>query len=170
MNALGSCSQLMQWPSGRLHQAYVIDPYIEAFKSVPDLKEPYGKKIPHIYGEEYLETIGEWYGQTTQGNNYLDRVEGGWSGDQIPFEIFKAMEEFALTAAYVIEREDGSIKTYNCSFMKNGSKLTITPSESIVNRIHFNLRNEYDCTAAFTNHNEINALIKGMKWIQMTNQ
>jgi len=170
MNALGSCSQLMEWPTGRLRQAYVVDPYIEAFKHVPDPNEPFGRRVPHIYGEEYLETIGEWYGQTTAGKNYMDRVEWGWTGDLIPFEIFKAMEEFALTAAYVIEREDGTIKTYNCECERVNNRLIISPSEQVVNRVHFNLKSEFQCKVIFTGGIEVHSPIKGMKWLKETNR
>ena len=166
MNALGAGLQLVDWPSGTLRQAYVVDPYLEAFKRVPDSQDPYGRKEPHIYGEEYLETIGEWYGQSTEGNNYMDRVEWGCSGDGIPYEYFKAMEELALTAAYVVQREDGTFKTYNCSLEKSNNKLTVTPAENIVRRVHFNLKSEYECDVVFDDNNIVNSTIKDISWMK----
>ena len=167
MNALGSCAQLMDWPSGRLRQAYVIDPHLQAFKRLPDPKDPYGKAVPYVYGEEYLETIGDWYGKCTIGDSYLDRVEWGWTGDQIPYEIFKAMEEFALTAAYVIEREDGTIKTYNCSAEKIGGSLIITPAEGLVSKVHVNTKNPLKCQVRFAGRKPVNSTVHGMQWIDI---
>ncbi len=165
MNALGSCAQLMDWPSGRLRQAYVIDPHLAAFKRMPDPKKPDGQAVPYVYSEEYLETIGEWYGKCTVGDTYLDRVEWGWTGDQIPYEIFKAMEEFALNAAYVIERQDGSVKSYNCSCEKVGGSLIITPSENIVDRVHVNTKNPLKCQVRFAGKKPVSSTVNGMQWI-----
>ena len=166
MNALGSCAQLMDWPSGRLRQAYVVDPRIAAYRHVSNPKEPFGLRIPHIYGEEYLETIGEWYGKSTAGDTYLDKVEWGWNGDQIPYEIFKAMEEFALTAAYIIERADGTVKTYNCTCEAIDKGLIIKPSEDIVNRVHINLKKPAECRVLFSGGKTISTKISGMDWIR----
>ena len=166
MNALGSCSQLMDWPSGRLRQAYVTDPHIVAWKHLPDPKQPEGLRVPKIYSEEYLETIGEWYGKNTAGDTYLDKVEWGWNGDQIPYEIFKAMEEIALTSAYIIERADGTLKSYNCSCLKNGSILIVKPSESIVKQVHLNLKTPAECQVVFADGRTISDRVSGMEWIR----
>ena len=166
MNALGSCSQLMDWPSGRLRQAYVTDPRIVAWKHLPDPKIPEGLRVPKIYGEEYLETIGEWYGKSTAGDTYLDKVEWGWNSDQIPYEIFKAMEEIALTSAYVIERADGTLKSYNCSCFKNDGILIVKPSESLVKQVHLNLKTPAECQVVFGDGKTLSDQVSGMGWIR----
>jgi hypothetical protein len=165
MNAMGACTQLLEWPSGRLRQAFVIDPHVHNFNRVPDPADlKWGKAVPVVTCEDYIPTTGDWWGPTNKGTGYLDRCEWGWEGDGIPYEIFKAMEEIAVASAYVLERQDGTFKTYNCRLEKKGSTLTITPAEAMVSRIHLNLRQKYKVKAIFGNET-MSKSVDGLQWI-----
>ena len=80
-------------------------------------------------------------------------------------EIFKALEEVALTAAYVIERDDGSLSTYNCVATRTNGTITITPSEAVVSRLHLNLKNTHRVTADFASGAEVSGSYSGMQWV-----
>ena len=141
MNALGAGVQLLEWPSGRLRQAFVIDPHVHNTKREPDSSNlMWGKAVPVVTSEDYIETIGDWWAPSNKGSDYLDRSEWGWTSDGIPYEIFKAMEEIAVANAFVIEGADGTLVGYNCKVSLKGGTLEVTPAEAIVQRAHVNLK------------------------------
>jgi hypothetical protein len=143
INALGACTQLIEWPGGTFRYAYLPEPRVELQIRVPANDSPYGKLEKQTLGEAYLDTIGQWFGKTTRGDTYLDRVDWG-NGVNVnstcEHEIIKAMEEVALRNAFVCEKCDDSWLTWNCSLQvaPNGD-LTITPAEQIVTSVHCNL-------------------------------
>jgi hypothetical protein len=66
----------VRWPSGRLRQAFVIDPHVHNFKREPDPANPvWGKAVPVVTCEDFIETIGDWWGPSNKGTGYLDRAE-----------------------------------------------------------------------------------------------
>lgn len=165
MNALGACTQLLDWPSGRLRWAFVPDPQVAAGEWRPDPSGTarYEKKT---VGQSYLPTIGEHFGRSTAGSGYLDRVEWSWCGDGTAFEIFKAMEEIAVSQAYVLERADGSFRTYNCKLEKQGGSLVVAPNDPVVSRIHLNLRRQCQVQATFGDGTKVSLPAgPGMQWI-----
>jgi hypothetical protein len=166
MDGLGAGAQLMEWPSGTLRQAFVIDPHLAAGERVPDPSDPtWGRYEERILSEEYLRTIGGWYGRRTEGDTYMDRVGWAWTGDGIPYEIFKAMEEIALTSAYVLEREDGSFLAYNGAVSERKGVLTVRPSEAIASRVHLNLRSPHDVAVSFADGPFAAPAPAGMTWV-----
>jgi len=166
MNALGAGMQLMEWPSGTLRQAFVIDPHVHNFEHVPDAGNLlHGKRVERVTSQDYIKTIGSWFGQTTEGSDYLDRVEWECTSCGIPYEIFKAMEEMAVAAAYVIEREDGVIKAYNCTVKKSSGILEVIPAEDVISRIHLNLKKARKVTVAFGSGETVSGSYSGMQWI-----
>ncbi|MEI7899994.1 MAG: hypothetical protein WCK89_07055, partial [bacterium] len=190
MNALGSGMQLLHWPSGRLHNSFVTDPHLLIAELKPDPVKPAGVPEPTYLGEHYLDTMGDWYGRNTKGTNYLDRVEWGWSGDGTPYEIIKAMEEIALTSAYVVERADGSLVGYNCRVTrklarvglfqwvaslagykcrvtKNDDTVEVTPSEPVVKRVHLNLKKPANVRVVFLSVPPVERRVSGMEWIKL---
>jgi hypothetical protein len=166
MDAIGAGTQLLEWPSGRLRQAFVIDPHVRNLQRFPDPTNPrWGRAVETITCEDYIGTIGDWWGRTTKGDTYLDRAEWGWEGDGIPYEIFKALEEIAVTQAFVIERADGTLVGYNCAVASNGNLLTVTPSESIVERMHVNLKTPRYVRVNFANKTLSAKCQAGMTWL-----
>ena len=50
------------------------------------------------------------------------------------------MEEVALTSAYVLQRADGQLVTWNCSASRGSDgTIAVTPAEKVVSRVHINL-------------------------------
>ena len=165
MNALGACTQLLDWPSGKLSWAFIPDPQIAAGEWHPDLtgNAKYEKKT---IGQSYVPTIGEHFGRRTPGSSYLDRVEWGWCGDGTAFEIFKVMEEIAVVQAFVIERADGTLAGYNCQVALKGKTLEVTPAEAIVQRVHVNLKTPRQVRVGFA-AGAVSAKCKaGTQWLE----
>jgi hypothetical protein len=166
MNAMGACTQLLEWPSGRLRQAFVIDPHVHNFKREPDPADPMrGKRMPVVTCEDYIETIGDWWGPSNKGTGYLDRAEWGWTGDGIPYEIFKAMEEIVVIQAFVIERADGTIIGYNCKASLKDKTIEVLPAEAMVQRVHVNLKTPRRVRVNFTNEKVSADCQAGMQWL-----
>ena len=166
MNALGSGTQLMEWPSGKLNQAFVIDPHVHNYERVPDPSQPNrGRHEERITCEDYIKTIGDWYGRTIAGEGTLDRVEWAWTGDGIPFEIFKAMEEIAVGNAFVIERANGTMIGYNCRVSFKGKTVEVTPAEPMIQRVHVNLKSVHAVCINFATGKTMSSGKIGMQWL-----
>lgn len=60
-------------------------------------------------------------------NTICQFKERGGAGDNTVQEIFKVMEECALTSAYVLIRKDGSILAYNCQVHKKTALCILYP-------------------------------------------
>ncbi len=164
INAMGSCTQLVNWPDGKFHCAYLPEPNVMLKIREPD-GTVHGKLVRRAYGEQYLSSIMSWFGQNTKGTNYLDRVGWNWGG-QPEYEIIKAMEEIAIPNAFVCEMEDGSILTWNCRVEKTlFDTWVVTPSEDVVRSVHCNSRNARSVSVKFSGSTVKQKCAKGMAWI-----
>lgn len=139
INAMGTCTQLLNPSNDKLNWAFVADPYIEAEVFVEDPANP-GKGIyqSRTIGEQYMPMISDWYvaPKDTWVSGYW-QYDGG-SCDNDVNEIFKCMGEVALSSAYVHKREDGTLLLWNCVAKQVGDKLEITPNEDCVETIYTN--------------------------------
>jgi hypothetical protein len=167
MNSLGSCVQLIDGETGILRHSFTQDPYVETsvYKKNPNT-DLGGIYVPEIIGEQYIEMISDFHQPkdfSKLGSGYS--TEDGSSCDNEVHEIFKVLEEVALTAAYVIEREDGSVSTYNCKAENVNGTINITPAENVVSRIHLNLKTKHDVNAEFNSGEKISGSYSGMQWI-----
>ena len=166
MESLGACVQLIDGESGKLRWAFVQDPYVDAdvlVQNPDDPTNPKGKRVHRIIGEDYVEMISHFY------HPPLNEVTGGHWGvggscDNDVHEVFKALEEVALTAAYVVEREDGEIVGYNCRVEQDVDILNITPVEEIVSRVHLNLRKTHVISCSFATET-VEGSYSGLQWI-----
>jgi hypothetical protein len=169
INSVGSITQLIDWPKGDLRYAFMVDPRITGTVLVPDGKQPDGKQVRGTFGEQYLPGIGDWYGRTTVGDSPLDRVEWKWQGDGCAIEGIKAMAEIVLAQAYVLQRADGSLLTWNCRAGLHNTRgiLTVETSEDVVSRIHLNLRKPCKVRARFFGGKKevCGVYSPGMHWI-----
>jgi hypothetical protein len=165
MDAVGASMQLIDVKSGELRWAFIPDPYIEANVFVQDPKQP-GKGIieKQIIGEKYLPMVSGWWkapeGKAVRG--YSTTIQGS-SCDNDVHEVFKAMAEITLTSAYVLERTNGEIVSWNCKVKKDKGRLIITPNESVIRRVHLNLKKEHSVTINFSN--KVLGKFKGMQWV-----
>jgi len=178
-NTLGSCVQLIDEKTGKLRWAFCVDPYLKGnngFKDNrggmfvinpgQDIHENRGIRTDSVVGEQYINMISGWY--KAKPNTWVTGYWGmdGGCCDNDVHEIFKCLEETALSNAFVVEQNDRSIKGYNCSIRLKGNKLEITPYENVIDKVHFNLKRSISATIHFSNK-DIKTQITGgeMKWI-----
>lgn len=141
-NAMGAFANLIDYKSGDLRWAFVVDPHLEVEQACSaDTRYTfddvtYGNPHPKLYdtrkfiiGEQYVRMVSDWQTVNTQDNDV--------------HELFKCMGEAVLNNAFIIERENGEIVGYNCAVQRNGKKLKVTPHEKQIVNLHCNLKNNY---------------------------
>lgn len=141
-NAMGAFSNIIDYKTGKLRWAFVVDPYLKVKQTCsPDAhftadSLSFGNPHPELYetrsfiiGEQYVDMISDWQTVNTCDNDV--------------HELFKCLGETMLTNAFVVERADGSIIGYNCNIRKSGSTLTVIPTESQICNLHCNLKHAY---------------------------
>lgn len=141
-NAMGAFSNLIDYRSGDLRWAFVVDPYLKVKQAcsadthVTADSLSFGNPHPELYdtrefiiGEQYVNMISDWQTINTQDNDV--------------HELFKCIGEAVLTNAFVVERSDGEIVGYNCQVTRQGDKLTVKANEKQIVNLHCNLRKAY---------------------------
>jgi hypothetical protein len=166
MNIMGSCAQVIDGRTGLLRWAFVPDPYREVTMLEPDKDFPgRGRRVDGIIGEQYVPMIASFHypdHEPVFGNGW----NSGWCCCNDVHEIFIAMAEVVLTTAYLIERTDGQLITWNCSATRNGAGvISIRPAEEIVSRVHLNLREPHQVNATFANAAAVSTRAQGLQWI-----
>ena len=144
-NATGAFSHLIDYKTGKLHWALVVDPYLKVKQAcsadthVTADSLSFGNPHPELYdtrnfviGEQYVNMISDWQTVNTQDNDV--------------HELFKFMGESMLTNAFVVERADGSIKGYNCRVVNKGGRLEVTADEKQMTHLHCNLKKAHSVT------------------------
>jgi hypothetical protein len=96
---------------------------------------------------------------------------GIWGGDggccdNDVHEIFKCLEEIALTSAYLIPGPGNTAEIWNGTVQWNGGTLVFTPAEATVSRVHIN-RPPGDTTSIVVNFGGelVNAPATGTAWV-----
>lgn len=141
-NAMGAFANLIDYRSGDLRWAFVVDPHLQVEQaccadknhSFTDLS--FGNPHPRLYetrkfviGEQYVNMVSGWQTVNTQDNDV--------------HEVFKCMGETVLNQAFLVERAGGELKVYNARLGKRkGESVVIEPYEEQVNRLHYNTKNE----------------------------
>lgn len=168
MNSMGSCVQVLDSKTGKLNWGFVVDPYLEATVLEKDSATPgRGRRVARTIGEQYLPMISSFHypeREPVSGNSELV----GWTCDNDVHEIFIAMEEIVLSTAYIYQRESGDIRSWNCDayWDKTTGNLCVTPHESIVNKVHVNLKRSAKIDVLFqTIPNYQEDCQPGMHWI-----
>lgn len=141
-NAMGAFSHLIDYRSGDLRWAFVVDPYLRVKQAcsadtrVTADSLSFGNPHPELYdtrefviGEQYVNMVSDWQTVNTQDNDV--------------HELFKCMGEAMLTNAFVVERADGEVVGYNCQVTRQGDKLLVKAAEKQIVNLHCNLKNEY---------------------------
>ena len=163
MDTLGACAQIMDW-DGNLRWAFVTDPYIEG-KICSSIDAD--NKINYtdiIVGEQYLDMISPWLRPDDEDKVCFFGQQGG-AGDNTVQEIFKVMEECALTKAYLIVDDKNEIHSWNCRVEREGDLLHIYPYETIVETIHVNLGTEAKIKAHLAKQTITENYKAGMHWV-----
>ncbi len=150
-NAINTCVQLIDGNSGELRWAFVVDPYCEVEMLRPSSRVGYGEKYDTVIGEQYVGMVRNYnYNEDPKAVLFGMPRSHGWSCDNDVNEIFKCMEEVCLTSAYVLEREDGSLITWNCTVATDGGKMNITPTDTTITGVHVNLSGNWNVAAALS--------------------
>ena len=152
MNSMGSCAQLIDFQTGKLRWAFVPDPYREVTMLVPNPDNPTrGLRVDRIIGEEYVPMIASFHypdQEPIRGNG----ATSGWTCCNDVHEVFTALAEVTLTSAFLIERANGDLVTWNCRAATNAEgTIAIQPFEDVVSRVHVNLQRPHQLTIAFAN-------------------
>lgn len=141
-NAMGAFSNLIDYKTGNLRWAFVVDPYLKvkqtcsADTGVTEDSLSFGNPHPELYetrsfviGEQYVNMISDWQTVNTQDNDV--------------HELFKCMGEAMLVNAFVVEREDGSLIGYNCKIKRTENMLEVLADEKQIVNLHCNLKSPY---------------------------
>lgn len=144
-NAMGAFSHLIDYRTGDLRWAFVVDPYLKVKQArsadthVTADSLSFGNPHPELYdtrefiiGEEYVNMISDWQTVNTQDNDV--------------HELFKCIGETMLTNAFIIEQPDGKIKGYNCQVTRQGNQLTVKADEKQITHLHCNLKQPHIVT------------------------
>lgn len=138
-NAMGAFANLIDYRTGDLRWAFVVDPHLQVEQACSADKNytfdsvSFGNPHPRLYdtrkfviGEQYVNMISDWQTINTQDNDV--------------HEVFKCIGEAVLTNAFVVERNDGTIVGYNCTVKRDKEKLTVLSAEKQIVRLHCNLK------------------------------
>lgn len=141
-NAMGAFSNLIDYRTGDLRWAFVVDPYLKVKQAcsadthVTADSLSFGNPHPELYdtrefviGEQYVNMVSDWQTVNTQDNDV--------------HELFKCIGETMLTNAFIIERDNGDIAGYNCQVTREGNRLTVKASEKQIIHLHCNLKRSY---------------------------
>ncbi len=162
-NAMASCSQAIDLMTGELRWAFVPDPYVKIQRFVQDYRKGgEGKYVNEVIGEQWLPMISDWW--RVPENKVVWNKERGWSCDNDVHEHFRFLAEMFIPNAFVIERVDGSMRTWNCVAELKGEKIIVTPADTLVTRVHFNLQHAHEVEVTFTDNTESGLLGKGLNW------
>lgn len=144
-NAMGAFSNLIDYRTGDLRWAFVVDPYLKVKQAcsadthVTADSLSFGNPHPELYdtrefiiGEQYVNMISDWQTVNTQDNDV--------------HEVFKCMGETMLTNAFIIEQADGTVTGYNCEVTRQGNTLKVKADERQITNLHCNLKNPYTVT------------------------
>ena len=138
-NATGAFANLIDYQTGDLRWAFVVDPYLRVRQTcsadthVTADSLSFGNPHPDLYatrrfivGEQYVNMISDWQTVNTQDNDV--------------HEAFKFLAEAMLTNAFVVEREDGTLAGYNCRVTRRGNAWQVEADEKQMTNLHCNLR------------------------------
>ena len=172
-NAMGACVQAIDEKTGTLRWAFVPDPYILAERFVPDPENSgQGKRVPEIVGEQWMPMISDWWrvpdGEIAKldwKRNGYHGFSQGWSCDNDVHEHFRVLAEQFVPNAFVLEREDGSLRTMNCEVERKEGILLIKLPEDVVSRVHLNLKKPYKIKIPFASETVEQNVEKGMRWV-----
>lgn len=151
MDALGTCSHLIDPTTGELRWSFMPDPRVRVGVFEENPTQPgQGVRNWQTLGEHYFPMISQWW--KAPPNTWVTGYWGndGGSCDNDVHEIFKCLEEVALTSAYVIFHQDGKIETWNCRIEEVGGTKVIKPSETCVSRIHIHTPVSREVSVSFS--------------------
>ncbi len=142
-NAMGAFANLIDYKTGDLRWAFVVDPHLQveqacsADKNYQFTDLSFGNPHPRLYntrkfviGEQYVNMVSDWQTVNTQDNDV--------------HEVFKCMGETVLTHAFLVavpEDKGGGVEGYNCMVRKRKDGIwEVEPAEKQISHVHYNLK------------------------------
>ena len=141
-DAADAFAQLIDEKTGELRWAFVVDPYIRGVQADAPIEGSSkdsllcGNPNPACYPNHEV-VLGECYVPMVSDKQTVNVC------DNDVHEVFKFIGESALTRAFIVERPDGNIGTYNCKVLKLGRTLYVRPAEKQINTLSVNLKSDY---------------------------
>jgi hypothetical protein len=164
-NGIDAAMQMIDIETGKLRWAFAVNPYLkitqikENIEGATPMNYPgvhyHAKQYPnaqYIMGEQYVNMVSDWFFANANDNDV--------------HEHFKCLEEVALGKAYVAEKDNGELITFNCKASINNNKIVVVPNEDIVKKVHVNLKSDHVVEVQFHSKTATKK-IKGaeMEWI-----
>jgi len=163
-NGLNAAIQMIDIKSGKLHWAFMTNPFLEVTQinknidGATPLKYPgvhyHAKAHPNsnfIMGEQYVDMVSDWFFANANDNDV--------------HEHFKCLEEVALSKAYVAQKSNGEFIAFNCTVSLKGNTIVVTPNEHIIDKIHINLFRKSSVEVNFYTKTVSKKVGIGMHWI-----
>lgn len=163
-NGLDAAMQMIDISNGKLRWAFAVNPSLKIiqintnldgatpldFKGIHYHADQYPNH-QYIIGEQYVDMVSDWFFANANDNDV--------------HEHFKCLEEVALSKAYVAETKDGELIAYNCSAILKDREIHITPSESMIDKVHINLKSEYTVVVKFNSKTVTKIVKPQMIWL-----
>ena len=100
--------------------------------------------------------------EPVRGNGWTS----GWTCCNDVHEVFTSVAEVALSSAFVIERANGELVTWNSSATRDtDGTIAIQPFEDVVSRVHVNFQRPHQVNVAFRGASAARSSAEGMQWI-----
>lgn len=140
-NAAGAFAELIDTKTGRLRWSFCANPFLP----VQMVCEPHPTASLDSITQYHLQPLEYKTNSFILGEQYIDMISNMMyfnTQDNDVHEVFKFIGEAFLTHAFVIERENGTFKGYNCSVKKENNKIIIEPESRLIDKIHVNIKGE----------------------------
>ena len=124
-----------------------------------------GLRVDRTIGEEYVPMIASFHypeKEPVRGNGWTS----GWTSCNDVHEVFTSLAEVALTSAFVIERANGELSTWNCSAWREpDGTIVVQPYEDVVSRVHVNFQRGHQVSVQFRKASPFRVQAEGMQFI-----
>ena len=164
-NAMGACAQAIDLQTGELRWAFAPDPCIKTRQFVEDKAHPgLGKHMETVLGEQWIPAISKWW-RVPDSVAVAAYMQPGWSCDNDVHEHFRIMAEQFMPCAFVVERPDGTLRSWNCRVERQGKTLAITATDPAVSRVHVNLQKSYNVHLHLSETTIERKNVHGKQWL-----
>lgn len=164
-NAAGAFAQLIDTQTGKLRWSFCANPFIPAQM----VSEPHPSASLDSITQYHLQPLNHKTNSFILGEQYIDMISNMMffnTQDNDVHEVFKFIGEAFLNNAFVVERNDGSLKGYNCEVKRVDDIIEITPIEKLVEKIHLNVKGKNKVRVISPKENKIHN-VSSMMWIHI---
>ena len=162
-NAAGAFAELIDTRTGRLRWSFCANPYLPA----RIVSEPHPTAHPDSVTQYHLQPLHYKTNAVVVGEQYIDMISDMMffnTQDNDVHEVFKFIGEAFLCHAFVVEREDGSLKGYNCRVRYSGDEIVVEPTEQLVEKVHINVKGKKKVRISSKSGNPVYT-VSQMQWV-----